>query len=102
MARNLAHSMPRIKNNDDHSTTTNPEGLRARTTSLSFATVNAQVTRTLFAGLELYVDGENLLDFPQDDPILDAGNPASPFFDESLVWGPVSGRMIYAGVRFKL
>ena len=84
------------------STATNPEGLRARTNSPSFATVNAQVTRTLFAGMELYVGGENLLDFTQDDPILDAGNPSSPYFDASLVWGPVSGRMVYAGVRFKL
>ena len=84
------------------STATNPEGLRARTHSPSFATLNAQVTRTLFAGLELYVGGENLLDFTQDDPILDAGNPSSPYFDASLVWGPVSGRMVYAGVRFTM
>jgi len=84
------------------STTTNPPGLQARATSPSFATVNAQVTRTLFAGLELYLGGENLLDFKQDDPILDPGNPSSPYFDAALVWGPVSGRMVYAGVRFTL
>jgi outer membrane receptor for ferrienterochelin and colicins len=84
------------------STSTNPEGLRAREASPSFATLNAQVTRTLFAGMELYLGGENLLDFKQDDPILDPGNPSSPYFDASLVWGPVSGRMVYAGVRFKL
>jgi outer membrane receptor for ferrienterochelin and colicin len=84
------------------STTTNPAGLQARATSPSFATLNAQITRTLFAGLELYLGGENLLDFKQDDPILDPGNPSSPYFDAALVWGPVSGRMVYAGVRFKL
>ncbi len=84
------------------STAANPEGLRARSSSPPFATLNAQITRTLFAGLELYVGGENLLDFRQDNPILDAGNPASPYFDAALIWGPLGGRMIYAGVRWGL
>jgi hypothetical protein len=84
------------------STASNPVGLRARSSSPPFATLNAQITRTLFAGLELYVGGENLLDFRQDNPILDADNPASPYFDASLIWGPLGGRMIYAGVRWGL
>jgi len=83
-------------------TASNPEGLRARSTSPQFATVNAQVTRPLIAGLELYVGGENLLDFKQNDPILDPLHPTGPYFDASLVWGPITGRMLYAGVRYGL
>jgi outer membrane receptor protein involved in Fe transport len=79
----------------------NPPEYRARERSPSFATVNAQVSRTFSPGIEIYLGGENLFDFTQDDPIIDPGNPASPFFDASLVWGPITGRMIYGGVRYR-
>ncbi len=84
------------------STATNPAGSQGRSTSPAFAMVNAQVARTLFAGLELYVGVENLFDFRQDDPIIDAPSPSSPFFDASLIWGPLGGRMVYAGIRWGL
>jgi hypothetical protein len=64
--------------------------------------VNAQISRTFAPGLEAYLGGENLFNFKQDDPIIDPGNPTSPYFDASLVWGPVAGRMVYAGVRYFL
>jgi hypothetical protein len=83
-------------------TSSNPAGLRAREWSPSFATVNAQVSRTFFQGLEAYLGGENLLGFKQDDPIIDPGNPTSQYFDASFVWGPITGRMVYAGVRYRL
>ncbi len=82
------------------STQSNPEGLRARSSSPSFATLNLQVTRSLFAGLDLYIGGENLFDFRQDNPILDVANPTSSFFDAALIWGPLGGRMVYAGLRW--
>jgi len=84
------------------STAGNPEGHRARETSPEFATVNLQVSQTLAHGFELYLGAENLLGFRQNDPILDAHDPHSPYFDASLVWGPVSGRMVYAGLRYRL
>ena len=83
-------------------TSTNPPELRARVWSPAFATANAQVSQTFFQGLELYVGGENIFNFRQDDPIIDPGNPTSRFFDASLVWGPISGRMVYAGVRYRM
>lgn len=83
-------------------TSTNPPEFRAREWSPSFATVNAQVSRTFAPGLEVYLGGENLFNFKQDDPIIDSGNPTSPYFDASLVWGPIAGRMIYAGVRYRM
>jgi hypothetical protein len=80
----------------------NPVELRAREWSPSFAVVSAQVSRSFSDGLEIYLGGENLFDFRQDDPIIDPSNPTSPYFDASLVWGPTAGRMVYAGVRYRL
>jgi outer membrane receptor protein involved in Fe transport len=84
------------------STASNPDGYRARERSPDFATLNLQVSQTFRQGFEVYLGAENLLGFRQDDPILSAQDPGSPYFDASLVWGPVSGRMVYAGLRYKL
>ncbi len=84
------------------STSTNPTNFQARDYSPSFALVNAQVTRSFFAGFDLYVGVENLLGFKQDNLIIDPMNPHSKYFDASLVWGPVNGAMIYSGLRYRL
>jgi outer membrane receptor for ferrienterochelin and colicins len=80
----------------------NPEDLRAVAYSPSFLTMNLQVTRTFIKGIDLYLGIENLLNYRQMDPILDSAHPQSPFFDASLVWGPLSGRMMYAGLRYRI
>ena len=64
--------------------------------------MNIQVTRTFMKGIDLYLGIENLFNFRQTDPILDSANPKGPFFDASLVWGPLSGRMVYTGLRFRI
>lgn len=84
------------------STKTNPVGLRMDESSPGFILINAQITRSFRPGFDLYIGAENLLDFRQETPIVDAANPNGPFFDASLIWGPVSGRMLYAGLRFRL
>ena len=66
-----------------------------------FLLYNAQVTKK-FRKFDVYVGGENLLGYTQDNPILDAGNPTSSAFDASLIYAPINGRMIYAGFRFKI
>jgi outer membrane receptor for ferrienterochelin and colicin len=84
------------------STASNPDGLRARETSPNFILANAQIARSFSELFDLYIGIENLLDFRQGDPIIDPANPNGQYFDASLVWGPVTGRMIYAGLRYKL
>lgn len=64
-----------------------------------FTTVNAQVSRTFRWG-NVYLGSENLLNFRQDDPIINPDDPFSEEFDGSLVWGPVAGRVIYLGARY--
>ncbi|WP_018478422.1 TonB-dependent receptor [Pontibacter roseus] len=66
-----------------------------------FYTLNGQVSRA-FKRWEVYVGGENLLNYRQPDAILGASDPFGPAFDASMVWGPITGRVIYAGMRFKI
>ncbi len=67
----------------------------------SYALVNTQVSRGFRWG-SIYLGSENLLDFRQDDPIIDAENPFGEQFDGSLVWGPIAGRLVYAGFRYRI
>lgn len=60
----------------------------------------SQVTYVFKTNLELYVGGENLTNFMIHDAIISAEDPSSNFFDASLVWGPVFGRMGYVGLRW--
>jgi hypothetical protein len=66
--------------------------------------MNAQVSGTFGKKnpIEFYVGGENLTNYFQERVILAAARPFSNNFDASMVWGPVSGRMFYAGIRFKI
>lgn len=64
----------------------------------SFEQLSAQVTRW-FRHWSIYVGGENLTGFKQKTPIYGATNPWGSDFEPTLVWGPVEGRMFYAGVR---
>jgi outer membrane receptor for ferrienterochelin and colicin len=80
----------------------NPAGLQVPSSSPGFVLVNTQVTRSFVAGLDVYVGVENLFGFRQNQTILDPENPNGRYFDTSLVWGPVAGRMVYAGVRWKI
>lgn len=67
----------------------------------AYTVVNAQITR-YFRRWSVYVGAENLFDYKQSHPIIDAENPRGDNFDGSMVWGPVHGRKIYAGLRFNI
>jgi outer membrane cobalamin receptor len=67
----------------------------------AFSNIHAQISRG-FLKWELYVGGENLNNFTQKDPILAANDPFGKNFDASMVWGPVIGRMVYVGMRYKI
>jgi outer membrane receptor for ferrienterochelin and colicin len=66
-----------------------------------FTVVNFQTTKN-FKNLALYAGVENLFDFRQANPIIDAANPRGENFDATMVWGPVLGRKIYAGLRWNI
>ena len=71
------------------------------TMSPSFYNLNAQITRT-FPKWDIYLGGENLNNFRQKNPIMGASDPFQKGFDAGMAWGPITGRMIYAGMRYKI
>lgn len=84
------------------STASNPEPYRLADYSPDFFLMNAQVSKTWNERFELYVGMENLTNYMQSNPVLASDQPFGPYFDSSLVWGPIFGRVTYFGLRFKL
>jgi outer membrane receptor protein involved in Fe transport len=73
----------------------------------TYATVNAQLTKTINEKWELYAGGENLTNYRQHHPIIGASDPFDqdsgiPTFDASQIYAPIMGAIVYAGFRFKL
>ena len=64
--------------------------------------INSQITRVFSSKFELYLGGENINNFKQEDPIIMANNPFDPMFDASIVHGPIFGSTYYMGLRFKI
>ncbi len=83
-------------------TSNNPEAYRLAEFSPSHSMMIAQITRVFNDNFEIYIGGENLADYTQDDPVLSADDPFGPNFDTTIVHGPIMGRMFYAGFRYKL
>jgi outer membrane cobalamin receptor len=70
-------------------------------TAPAFSNLNAQITKK-FKRVEIYVGGENLSNFTQLNPLMNASDPFGRYFDATMVWGPIIGRMIYSGIRFNI
>ena len=85
-------------------TASNPAAFQRTAYSPSFVTMNAQVSKTMGRKnlIDVYVGGENLSNYYQKNAIVAATQPFSPYFDASMIWGPVIGRMIYTGVRWRI
>jgi outer membrane receptor for ferrienterochelin and colicins len=71
------------------------------TKSPSYSIINSQVTK-VFRKWEIYIGCENIMDFTQRHPIISADAPFAPAFDASSVWGPVTGRKFYGGLRINI
>jgi len=54
------------------------------------------------SGLSFTLGAENLTNYYQQHAIIAAGEPFSEYFDASLIWGPLTGRMFYGGLRFRI
>ncbi|NHB69788.1 TonB-dependent receptor [Perlabentimonas gracilis] len=78
-----------------------PEELYRGESFPSFITMNAQVSKTIDRW-DVYIGVENLTGYTQKNPIISSENPYSPFFDASMVWGPLTGRKFYIGFRYAI
>ncbi len=82
-------------------TSMNPQEYQRPETFPAYTVLNAQITK-FFRTWSVYVGGENLLDYTQNDPIIAPNDPFGPHFDASMVYGPIMGIKIYAGLRFAI
>ena len=84
------------------STQTNPVQDQLPALSNPFSTVNAQITRIFSSNFEMYLGGENITNYTQQNAILGSQNPFGTTFDASITYAPIFGQMYYAGIRFKI
>ncbi len=78
-----------------------PAALQRDTHSPAWTNILGQVTYRV-KRWEIYVGGENLLNFTQKDPITEAWAPYHTHFDTSMVWGPIVGAKYYSGIRYTI
>ncbi|MCD4695471.1 MAG: TonB-dependent receptor [Bacteroidales bacterium] len=80
-------------------TKSNPIEYQLEDNSPDYFIIHTQVLLK-FSKWEAYIGAENLTNYKQENPILAADDPFGDYFDSSMVWGPVIGRSINAGIRF--
>ena len=83
-------------------TSSNPLEYQMENYSPDFVLMNAQVTKVWNERFEVYLGMENIANYKQANPIIASDDPFGPYFDSSLVWGPIFGRKSYVGIRFKI
>ncbi len=79
----------------------NPANYRIPVNSDPFTIIHFQITRR-FKSWDIYAGVENMLDYKLNHPIIAHDDPFGTFFDASLVYAPIMGRLFYAGLRFKI
>jgi len=86
-------------------TVSNPLDYQRATYSPQYFNLMGQVTyltKIKRADFNIYLGVENALDYKQTNPIVSNDMPFNKYFDASMVWGPIYGRMLYVGLRFKI
>ncbi|MDF0719264.1 TonB-dependent receptor [Kaistella sp. PBT33-4] len=79
----------------------NPAQFQLARRSDPFMTLNAQISRDFSENIRVYVGGENLTSFTQDNPIIDASNPFGNYFDGGMVYAPIMPANFYLGLDLK-
>jgi len=83
-------------------TSSNPVQYQLPEYSNSYSMLNSQITRVFSGTFEIYAGAENLTNIKQNNPVLASDDPFGSSFDTTIVYAPVFGRAIYAGLRFKI
>ena len=83
------------------STSSNPVAYQRATRSPDIILMNAQITKSWKEQFDVYVGMENITNVKQNNPILASDQPGGTYFDSSMIWGPIFGRMTYVGFRLK-
>ncbi|MEO2051231.1 MAG: TonB-dependent receptor [Allomuricauda sp.] len=83
-------------------TDTNPEAFRLPSYASPYMLINAQVTKVFSNAFECYIGGENMGNFTQNMPILASNDPFGPYFDSTILYGPVLKSAYFIGFRYKI
>jgi len=67
----------------------------------TYYTFMTQVTKK-FKWIEVYLGAENLFNYRIPNPIIDPTDPYGTNFDATMIWGPINGRVVYGGFRYKI
>jgi outer membrane receptor for ferrienterochelin and colicin len=70
-----------------------------RETYKPYPLLNMQITRN-FRHWSIYVGGENLTNYKQKNPIINASNPWGEGFDATMIYASVHGAMVYVGFKY--
>ncbi|ARV16390.1 TonB-dependent receptor [Polaribacter sp. SA4-12] len=83
-------------------TASNPIQYQLSEYSEAYQMLNLQITKVFSEKLEVYIGAENLTNVQQKNPILASDEPFGSNFDSTIVYSPIFGRAMYAGLRFKI
>ena len=83
-------------------TTANPTEYQRPDSSPSYFLLNGQIMKRWGKKWDVYLGGENLLNYKQNDAIIAGEDAFGEFFDASLVWAPLFGANVYLGFRYNL
>lgn len=85
-------------------TTANPVEYQLPAYSDPYFQVASQITKDFGKRWSAYLGVENLTNFRLANPIVGSNEPFLnyAYFDSSMVWGPVFGRMWYGGFRYRI
>lgn len=86
------------------STADNPPAYQLADYADSYVTMNAQISKSFGPNknFAVYIGGENLTNFYQKNPILAFDEPFGSYFDTNMLWGPLTGRLFYSGIRYTI
>lgn len=79
-------------------TSSNPVEFQLGDYSNAYFLLNAQISHHFNKTIRLYLGGENLLSYTQDNPIVDVQNPFGNYFDGGMVYAPVMPANFYIGI----
>jgi outer membrane receptor for ferrienterochelin and colicin len=83
-------------------TASNPVQYQLSEYSDAYQMLNLQITKVFSNKFEMYMGAENLTNVQQKNPILASDAPFGANFDSTIVYSPIFGRAMYAGLRFKI
>jgi outer membrane cobalamin receptor len=78
-----------------------PGTISSENRSPVYPIINMQITHN-YKKWEFYLGGQNLGNYIQENPIINAENPFENTFDATRIWAPIYGINGYVGVRFTI